>query len=404
MGEAALAGIKVLDLSTMLPGPYCSMMLADFGAEVIKIEQPGKGDQARYYYPFWNNGMGYRHIMVNRNKKSITLNLKSEEGKKIFLKLAKEADVILEQYRPGVMKRLGIDYDTIKELNPRIIFCSVSGFGQSGPNMNVAAHDLNYLGAAGVISLTGRKNGKPYIPGIPVSDITSGYTAAMGILIALHARQHTGKGQYVDACLFNAAMSTIAVDAGIYFGSGNNVQRGESALTGGIPNYYIYETKDGRYLTLAALEQKFWTNFCNAIERGDLINEAGINEDLSVDQSPAKVKQRERLFMTLTELFLTKTLREWEAFFDGKDVCIGAVKTLDEVFADDHVKSQEMVLELDDERLGKHKQLGFPFKLSGTPGAFVRSAPELGEHNEEIFGQLGYSKEDILNLKFSNVI
>ncbi len=401
MGAQALQGIKVLDLTRLLPGPYCSMILADFGAEVIKVEQPGEGDYARWYSPM-KNGMGYRHIMLNRNKKSITIDLKTTQGKEIFLKLAKNADVIMEGFRPGAMKRLGLDYDSISQINPQIIFCSLSGFGQTGPYKFEAAHDLNYISIAGITSLTGEKNGKPHIPGIQISDISGGFTAAIGILLAVNARHHTGKGQYVDTSLFNAALATLPVEACLYFGSGDVTLRGESALTGGIPNYNIYRTKDDRYLAVAALENKFWVNFCKAIDREDFIDGDSINEDLSMDES--KAEQRNMIFKKLEELFSTKTLKEWEKVFARKNACVSPVKNIDETFDDPHVKANEMVVELTDAKLGKHLQLGFPFKLSDTPGTFARRAPELGEHNQEILQQLGYSEGEISGLKSAKII
>ena len=387
----ALQGIRVLDLTRLLPGPYCSMILADFGAEVIKVEQPGEGDYARGYHPVVN-GMGYRYIMLNRNKKSLSLDLKTTEGKEIFYQLVKNADVVMEGFRPGVMKRLGVDYDTIKAINPKIIFCSMTGFGQTGPYTFEAGHDLNYVSLAGITSLTGERDGRPHIPGIQIADISGGLMAALGIMIALNSRHLTGAGQYIDISLFNAALAMLPADASLYFGNGQIPQRGESRLIGLLPNYSIYKTKDNRYMAVGALEKKFWTNFCRVVHREDLID--------AIDD-----KQRHHeLFGLLDAIFAGKTLQEWEALLEGKDTCVTPVKNLDEVFADPHVKANEMVIEVSDERLGLHKHIGIPIKLSGTPGKITKRAPDLGEHTEEILAASGYSSEEILAFKDKKVI
>ena len=387
----ALQGIRVLDLTRLLPGPYSSMILADFGAEVIKVEQPGEGDYARGYHPIVN-GMGYRYIMLNRNKKSLSLDLKTTEGKEIFYQLVKNADVVMEGFRPGVMKRLVVDYDTLKAINPKIIFCSMTGFGQSGPYTFEAGHDLNYVSLAGITSLTGERDGKPHIPGIQIADISGGLMAALGIMIALNSRHLTGVGQYIDISLFNAALAMLPADASLYFGSGQIPQRGESRLIGLLPNYSIYKTKDNRYMAVGALEKKFWTNFCCVLQREDLID--------AIDD-----KQRHHeLFGLFDAIFAGKTLQEWEALLEGKDTCVTPVKNLDEVFADPHVKANEMVIEVSDERLGLHKHIGIPIKLSGTPGKITKRAPDLGEHTEEILAASGYSSEEILAFKDKKVI
>ena len=387
----ALQGIRVLDLTRLLPGPYSSMILADFGAEVIKVEQPGEGDYARGYHPIVN-GMGYRYIMLNRNKKSLSLDLKTTEGKEIFYQLVKNADVVMEGFRPGVMKRLVVDYDTLKAINPKIIFCSMTGFGQSGPYTFEAGHDLNYVSLAGITSLTGERDGKPHIPGIQIADISGGLMAALGIMIALNSRHLTGVGQYIDISLFNAALAMLPADASLYFGSGQIPQRGESRLIGLLPNYSIYKTKDNRYMAVGALEKKFWTNFCRVLQREDLID--------AIDD-----KQRHHeLFGVLDAIFAEKTLQEWEALLAGKDTCVTPVKKLDEVFADPHVKANEMVVEVSDERLGLHKHIGIPIKLSDTPGKITKRAPDLGEHTEEILAASGYSPAEIQGKKKKKVI
>ena len=387
----ALEGVRVLDLSRLLPGPYATMFLADFGAEVIKVEMPGEGDYARTYWPL-KNSMGYRFIILNRNKKSMTLNLKSDEGKLIFRRLAEKADIVIESFRPGVMKKLGLDYEALSAVNPRLIMCSLSGFGQNGPYKDCAGHDLNYISIAGIASLTGVRGGAPVIPGIQVADLTGGLMAAMAMLIALQARERTGKGQYIDASLFGAAMATLPADASVYFGSGKIPKRGETRLTGGWPNYAIYKTSDDRYMACGALEKKFWTNFCRVIGKEYL------TDKIDDDSKWPEIEQE------LQEIFKSKSFDEWNALLDGKDTCVTPVLNLDETFADRHVLENGFVLEADDERFGKYMQLGTPFKLSETPGSLRTPAPELGEHTAEILRELGVSDKDISDYSRNGVI
>lgn len=391
MTMMALEGLKVLDLTRLLPGPYATMYLADFGADVIKIEQPGEGDYARTFQPQKNN-ISYRFLMVNRNKKSITLNLKEKEGKEIFIDLAKDADVVIESFRPGVMDRLGLGYKSLSEINPKLVFCSLSGFGQTGPHAMDAGHDLNYISLAGILSLTGKRGDSPVIPGIQVADLTGGLMAVIGILVAIQGRNVTGKGQYVDVSLFGAALATLPADASIYFGSGKVPKRGESRLTGGWPNYNIYRTRDNRYLACGALEKKFWKNLCKVLGREDLID--------TVDDP----NNWDDLSMFLEETFASKTLAEWEAQLQDKDTCVTTVKNLDEVFSDKHVLENDLAVEIDDKKFGKHWQLGIPFKLSETPGIYRTPAPDLGEHTESILLELGYSSDQIDKLYQEGII
>ncbi len=387
----ALEGIRVLDLTRLLPGPFATMFLADFGAEVIKVEQPGEGDYARNYEPK-RSGIGYRFLIVNRNKKSVTLDLKKPAGKEIFLKLAQDADVVIESFRPGVMKKLGLDYEALSKVNPNLVFCSLSGYGQTGPYAADAGHDLNYISTAGITSLTGKSGGDPIIPGIQIADLSGGLMAVIGILIALQGRQTLGRGQYVDASLFASAAAMLPADASILFASGRVPLRGESRLTGGWPHYNIYRTSDGRYLACGALEKKFWANLCKIIEREDLTD--------AIDD-PANFPMLGEL---LEKTFSAYTLEEWLAKLEGKDTCVTPVKNLDEVFEDPHVVANGLVVELDDPELGKYRQLGFPIKLSATPGELATKAPRLGEHNAEVLQRLGYTEDQIRSLSREGII
>lgn len=387
-----LSGLRVLDLTRLLPGPYCTMILADFGAEVIKVEPPDEGDYARWYPPL-RQGMGYRHIILNRNKKSITLNLKTQQAQEIFYELAETADVIVESFRPGVTARLSIDYDMIKNINHRIVYCSITGFGQTGPYSMEAGHDLNYISLAGITSLTGERGGQPHIPGVQIADIAGGgMTAAIGILLALQGRERTNIGQYVDISMHDGAVAMLPSAASFYFGGGWVPRRGESRLSGLLPHYNIYKTKDGKYVAVAALEKKFWVNVCKVIGHPELA------DDIDDQQ------KHEKLFEVLRTTFAARTLEEWLKAFEGSDACVTPVKELDEVFSDPQVIQRQMVVHMQDHELGNYKQLGIPIKLSDTPGSLRSKAPALGEHNDQILAELGFTDEDIFKMRQNRVI
>lgn len=371
----ALTGIRVLDLSRLLPGPYCTMCLADFGAEVIKIEEPGKGDYSRSFPPFLKD-FGYWHLQLNRNKKSVVLDLKTESGKATFLELIKTADVVVESYRPGVLKKLGVDYAAASKINPKIVYCSLSGYGSKGPLKDQADHDIGYVSLAGIVAMSGEPEGKPAIPSILMADMNAAIYAGMAIMIALRHAEQTGEGQEIDINLYNTAMTLMPGAASLYFGSGFVAKRGNNWLTGENANYNIYATKDGRYVSVGCLEKKFWTNLCNALELPQLV-------DMVED-----IQNHEYLKQELAKAFLKHTMEEWTELLAGRDTCVTPVLNFDEACASQQTKANEMVIEVHDEELGDYKQLGFAMKLSKTPAAHVRRAPRLGEHNEEILGPL----------------
>lgn len=329
-----LEGIKILDLSTMLPGPFCSMILADFGAEVIKVEAVKGGDLFRGGVPKIGD-TGGAFFQVNRNKKSITLNLKSEEGKEIFYKLAKDADVVLEQYRPGIVKKLGVDYETIKAINPKIVYCSLSGYGQTGPYRLTSGHDLNYISYAGILGLTARKGQTPTIPGVQIADIGGGALyAAIGILIALMGVKQNGVGQYVDTSMLDGAVSWLPVLANDYFVKGVSPKAAENILNGQNACYEVYETADGRYISIGAIEPHLWANFCDAIGK----------EEFKLWQRD--LTKQDEMFACLREMFKSKTQAEWIEKLTGVDCCWAPVKNLEEVFADPQVLARDMVYEM----------------------------------------------------------
>lgn len=371
----ALTGIRVLDMSRLLPGPYCTMLLADFGAEVIKIEEPGKGDYSRSFPPFLKD-FGYWHLQLNRNKQSVVLNLKSEEGKKIFLELVKTADVVVESYRPGVLKKLGVDYEAAAKVNPKIIYCSLSGYGSKGPLAHKADHDLGYLSLAGVTAMSGEADGAPAIPGVLMADMNAALSAGMSIMIALRHAALTGQGQEIDISLFNVAMNLMPGAASLFFGSGFVAERGNNWLTGAYANYNIYATADGRYVSVGCLEKKFWRNLCMGLGKEEII-------DMIDDESNHPYLKEQ-----LAAAFKQKTMREWEEFFADKDACVTPVLNFKEAVESEQVQANEMVLNVQDDELGEYQQLGFAMKLSKTPAQLNKRAPRLGEDTEKILAQL----------------
>ena len=380
----ALPGLKILDASRLLPAALCTQMLADLGAQVLKVEEPGRGDYQRSFPPMGKADSG-TFLLCNRNKQSITLNLKSEEGKAVFRKLAADADVVVEGFRPGVMKRLGLDYESLKEINPRLIYCAVSGFGQDGPYKMVAGHDLNYMGIIGALPLFGQAGGPPMVPGLLTADIGGGsLMAAYGILAALLARQVTGVGQMVDVSMMDGAMSFIAYHASEPMFGDCDPKGGEYRNTGGAPCYSIFRCKDGNFVTLGALEEHFWERFCDA---------AGVHE-LKADQFP-EGEVRSRQFEQLAHVFGQRTRAEWVELFFKHDIPGGPVNTMREAFEDPHVKAREMVMHVDHPVEGRIPQLGFPVKFSGTPGRISSPPPTLGQHTREVLERLGYSAEQI---------
>ena len=388
----ALEGIKVVDLTRLAPGPYCTMFLADLGADIIKVE-PG-GGRAQAFSSAMAGEERRAYDAENRNKRSIVLNLKEPEAQEIFYKLAKDADVIVEEFRPGVVKRLGVDYDTIKEINPRIVYCSVTGYGQDGPYQEAPGHDINYISIAGAQGMIGQRDGPPAVIANWLADYAAGgMQGAIGILAALMARERTGKGQYVDISMTDGVVSLMHAEAAQYFSTGIVPTRGDVLFFGGMPLYNIYETKDGKYVSLGALEPWFYQNLCKALDR----------EDFSSYEFDTGEK-REEIFAYFRETFLTKTRDEWVELLRQADVPVAPVYPLDEVFSDPQINHRQMVVELDHPKFGKVKQVGISIKLSDTPGQIRTLAPLAGQHTDDILRELGYSKEKIEELRSAGAI
>lgn len=373
----------------MLPGPYCSMMLADLGAEVIKVEEPKIGDPTRHSPPLID-GQSAPFNQINRNKKSIAIDLKQADGRDIFLKLASTADVVLEQFRPGVVERLGIGYSTVAEANPRIVYCSLTGFGQDGPHQKRSGHDLNYLALSGVLGLTTDERGKPVIPGVQVADLAGAMIAGFAILAALLARERTGRGQYLDVSMFDVMLSMLPIPAAHHF-AGKTIPVGAKyALSGQYPFYNVYETSDGKFMTLGALEPKFWANFCRNAGRDDLVAR-------QFDSGA----QRDTVFEAVRAIFRSRTQSEWVELMRDADCCCEPVLSMTEAFEHQQTRAREMVREID---VARFKQLGFSYKMSDTPPRDKNAAPALGENTAELLEAVGISKEERDRLSEAGII
>ena len=379
----ALECITVLDLSRTIPGPYCTMMLADMGAAVIKIEDPEYQigmipDQEKHA----------AHDYLSRNKQSIALNLKSSEAREAFYKLAAGADVVMEAFRPGVAKRLGVDYETVSKLNPGIVYCSLTGFGQDGPYRDLPGHDPNFISIAGAVGLTGDQEGNPVIIRAALGDIGSALHCVIGILYALMARHNTGKGQYIDISMTDSVLPFLSVSLLRYFRDGFIPKRGWPSLS-----INIWRTKDGKYLSTGLIEPHFWERFCRALGREDLI-----------PHHRAKGEKLQEVHSAIKEAFLTRTRDEWFRIMKDADTCVSPVLELDEVVTNPQLLSRNMFPQFEHPTEGRVTHLGTPIKLSETPAEFKSFAPLLGQHTNEILHGLGYTEQEIEELRTSGAV
>ncbi len=388
-----LEGIRILDLTRLLPGPFCSLMLADLGAEVIKVEDTSIGDYLRWNPPLLTESQSLFFMALNRNKQSIKLNLKPKEGKEIFAQLVQSADVVLESFRPGRLDKLGVGYAAMSELNPRIIYCAISGYGQDGPYKDRAGHDLNYIALAGLLDLFGQKDGEPIMPPIQIADLTGSYLAAIGILSAIVARAKTGRGQLVDIGMMDGVWPWMISSLPRYWADGTLPRRGELHLGGAMPCYNIYQCKDGRWLTLGALEPQFWTTFCKMVGHEEWLEH---QRDTGAEAEPT--------FAALRELFKSKTCAEWLEFFADVDVCIEPMLTIAEAANHPQIQHRRMVIEVEQPNVGQLKQTASPLKLSDIAQPRAEPSPEYGQHTEQILRELGYRSEEIEALKDRRVI
>lgn len=389
----ALAGLKVLDLTRLLPGAFCSMMLADLGAEVLKIEQPDGGDYNRSFPPLARVESG-SFLLLNRNKKSLVLNLKTDAGKQVLRRLVAEADVLLEGFRPGVMDRLGLGYDSLAAINPRLVYCAISGYGQTGPARLKPGHDLNYLAEAGALQLFGKAGEGPIVPGLSIADIGGGsLMATTGIMAALLARSVTGRGQSVDVSMHDGAISWLALHAADCLFAGIEPRGGERPFIGQAPCYNVYACADGKYLALGLIEPHFWHRFCDAVGLPHL-KERQWPEGAEADAQKAE----------LSALLSTQPRDAWVAQLAPADIPVGPVFSMEEAFADPHAQHREMLLEIEHPVEGTVPQLGFPVKYSATPCTLRLPPPLLGQHTEEVLRGLGYDDAGIARLRADSVI
>lgn len=375
-----LQGIRVLDVSQVMAGPFACMMLADLGADVIKVEPP-EGDQTRSSIGFKMKGpdsMGF--LNLNRNKRSVTLDLKSDEGREMFYKLAKTADVIVENYRPGVVQRLRIDYESIKAINPKIVYASISGFGQSGPWASRPGFDLMAQAMSGVMSVTGYKGGKPVKAGVPVADIGCALFAVYGVLSAYIGAQRSGEGQHIDASLFDSIMAFSIWDMSDYWGTGVPPTPLGTSNKMSAP-YQAVKARDG-YFVMGATNQKLWTRLCEVLDRRDLIDHA---DYASV---ALRLKNREAMIEVLEQEFGKRDSAEWVEVLLAAGIPAGPILSYPEAFASEHARHRNMCMEIEHPNEGTVKNIGFPVKLLGTPPTVRRHPPLLGEHNDEIFAEI----------------
>jgi alpha-methylacyl-CoA racemase len=388
-------GLKVLDLSRLLPGGFCSLLLADFGADVIKVEDTGMGDYIRWSPPHFEGAeetaKSALFLSLNRGKRSIRVDLKSAEGRDVLLRLVRDADVVLESFRPGVLDRLGVGYERLREENPRIVYCAITGYGLTGPNVLRSGHDMNYLGLNGVLALGGDADGPPIQAGAQIADLGGGaLMGAFGILAALRERDRSGEGQLVDVSMFDGALSWLAMVAARVFAAGEAPRRGAEMLSGSLLCYRPYRCADG-WVTLGALEPKFFGAFCDGVGRPELKEKQF--------EGPGTAAHGE-----VEAIFLTRTRDEWAAFADAHDCCLEPVLEVEEALESELVRAREMVIEFEQPGAGKVKGLGMPVKLSRTPGQVRSGGPALGEHTEAVLAEAGFTPDEIATLVGSGAV
>lgn len=393
MGAGPLSTLKILDFTTLLPGPFGTMLLADLGADVVRIESPGRIDLVRALPPFDEDGTSAWHGVLGRNKRSLALDLKQPGAVDIVLRLVESYDIVVEGFRPGTMDRLGVGYDDLREVNPRLIYCAVTGYGQTGPLRDRAGHDNNYLALAGVMSHMGTVAAGPQPLSVQIADIGGGALGAvMGILSAEIHRRATGEGQQVDVSMVDMALSWNALAASRWFIGGENPQREADLLNGGT-FYGYYRTADDRYLSIGSIEPKFWIGVCAALGRPDLIN---ARADPSL---PAQHRIRDEIARTIA----TRTLAEWVAVFEPLDVCVEPVLDVDEAVAHPQAVAREMIVQVPTPDGGVQQQIGAPLKFSRSQPEYRRSGCSAGHDTDEILVECGYTADEIAALEAAGV-
>lgn len=390
-----LDDLVVVDLTRALAGPFCTLMLGDLGARVIKVETPDGGDDTRGWGPPFIGAESAYFLTINRNKESLTLNLKDERGRAVLLRAVERADVLVENFRPGIMERFGLDYPTVRRRFPRLIYASISGFGQDGPFRERTAYDLILQGMGGLMGITGEEGGAPVKVGVAIADICAGMYAAYGILAALRVRERTGSGQLVDTAMLDGQVSWLTYAAGIFFATGENPQRLGSAHPTIVP-YQAFRTRDG-YINVAIGSEAIWRRFCEAVVP-DLL------DDPRYATNRERVARRKELVERLARLFEMRPTGEWTKVLDGAGVPNGPILTIAETLAHEQVRHRQMLVEINHPTVGRIKQTGVAVKLSETPGSLRSAPPTLGQHTAAILRELGYAEGDITQFRRDGVI
>jgi crotonobetainyl-CoA:carnitine CoA-transferase CaiB-like acyl-CoA transferase len=387
-----LAGLRILDLTRLLPGGFATMLFADLGADVLKVEEPGKGDYIRWMEPF-KGGASAGLLALNRGKRSMTLNLKSERGADVLLRLAKDADVLVESFRPGVMDRLGLGYSKLTTQNPGLVYCAITGYGQDGPYAQRAGHDVNYLGFGGVLDIIGTRDGAPAIAGVQIADVGGGgLMAAVGILAALRDRERTGRGRFIDISMLDGAVSWLAMHAAGYFIDGVTPRRGQMRLSGQIACYRVYRCADDKYVTVGALEPQFWAALCKALDVPEFI-----------ERQMAPPEEQDAMGERIQEILLTRSRDEWVRELADLDACFGPVNDIAEAFADPHVVARGLRAEVPTGE-GPASVVANPIRFLGEERPPLGAAPGFGEHTDEALRSAGYSDQEIRSLRESGVV
>jgi formyl-CoA transferase len=386
--QQALSGYRILDLSRILAGPYCTMILGDQGAEVIKVERPGAGDDTRTWGPPFAGGESAYYLCCNRNKKSVAIDLKNPAGVEIVQELAKQSDVLVENFTPGLMKKFGLDYETLREINPRLVYASITAYGQDGPYRDRPGYDMVLSAVGGLMYITGERDGNPCKVGVAITDVLTGVYASGAITSALLWRERSGRGQYLDISLLDAQVSGLANIASNYLVAGKEATRWGTAHESIIP-YQVFQTKD-RPIAIAVANQKLWKNFCTAVGRDEWANDARF------ESNPKRVENRQTLLPLIENIFAEKTCDEWMDIFVGAAIPCGPVNNMEHLFADAQVAHRNMIAEVPHPTIENLRLAGIPIKYSETPGLIRRHPPLLGEHTGEVLTEvLGYSPDKI---------
>lgn len=391
-----LQGIKVIDFSQILAGPFCTMLLADMGADVVKVEKPNGGDDTRRYGPPFIEGESAAFLTLNRNKRSIVLDLKSEQGLGVVRRMLADADVMLHNFRPGVVERMGLGYDDVSALNPAIVYCAVSGFGATGPYSRRAGFDLVAQGMSGLMSVNGFPDAPPAKVGVPMADLNTGMFCAYGILTAYINRLATGKGQHVDASLLESGMAYTLYESATYFATGEVAGPLGSAHRMIAP-YQAFATQDG-YINIGAANQNNWERMCRAVGRDDLL------DDARFASNPERMVNIRSLTPIMEDTFRTQTTAHWVEILERAGVPCGPIYNIEQVYADPHVQSRDMAVELDHPKAGSIRNIGVAVKLSDTPGSVRTPAPLLGQHTDEVLTEFGCTDAEIAALRQSGAL